>query len=155
MIMIMIIMIMIMILLLINIMSIAILVIMIIVIMKIIIATQRGHSLSFYLSFSYDDSFLVLSLFESFFFCALSTSARAAEAKAKMGLGPNDQWGGHPQLIFIHLHQLFRVLYTLWLDTVNIYWWWCINLCRVGQDQYAQYDQYGQMQPQEPGRALI
>ena len=37
-----------------------------------------------------------------------------------------------PQLIFIHIHQLFRVLYTLlWLDTVNIYWRWCINLCRV------------------------
>jgi len=36
-----------------------------------------------------------------------------AAAKAKMGLGPNDQWGG--------------------------------------QDQYAQYNQYGQMQPQAPG----
>ena len=37
-----------------------------------------------------------------------------------------------PQLIFIHIHQLFRIQYTLFqLDTVNIYWWWCINLCRV------------------------
>ena len=37
-----------------------------------------------------------------------------------------------PQLIFIHIHQLFRIQYTLvWLDTVNIYWWWCINYFRV------------------------
>ena len=37
-----------------------------------------------------------------------------------------------PQLIFIHIHQLFRILYTLFqLDTVNIYWWWCIHFCRV------------------------
>ena len=37
-----------------------------------------------------------------------------------------------PQLIFIHIHQLFRILYTLfWLDTANIYWWWCMNFCRV------------------------
>ena len=34
--------------------------------------------------------------------------------------------------MFIHIHQLFRIHYTsFWLDTVNIYWWWCINLCRV------------------------
>ena len=37
-----------------------------------------------------------------------------------------------PQLIFIHIHQLFRILYTLFkLDTVNMYWWWCINIWRV------------------------
>ena len=25
-----------------------------------------------------------------------------------------------------------NTVYTLvWLDTVNIYWWWCINVCRV------------------------
>ena len=37
-----------------------------------------------------------------------------------------------PQLIFIHIHQLFGLLYTLYqLDTVNIYWLWCINLCRI------------------------
>ena len=30
------------------------------------------------------------------------------------------------------MHQLFRMLYALVsLDTVNIYWWWCISLCRV------------------------
>ena len=30
------------------------------------------------------------------------------------------------------MHQLFRVLYTLWsLDTANIYWWWCIKGFRV------------------------
>ena len=38
----------------------------------------------------------------------------------------------YPQLRFIHIHQLFRIQYTLFrLDTVNIYWWWCIKLCRV------------------------
>ena len=37
-----------------------------------------------------------------------------------------------PQLIFIHIHRLFRILSTLFkLYTVNIYWWWCINYCRV------------------------
>ena len=36
-----------------------------------------------------------------------------------------------PQLRFIHIHQLFRILYTLLVDTVNIYWWWCINSCRA------------------------
>ena len=37
-----------------------------------------------------------------------------------------------PQLMFIHMHQSFRVLYTLFKsDTVNIYWWWCIDSCRV------------------------
>ena len=37
-----------------------------------------------------------------------------------------------PQLEFIRIHQLFRIQYTLFqLDTVNIYWWWCINICRV------------------------
>ena len=40
---------------------------------------------------------------------------------------------GRPQLMFIHIHQLFRILYALFeLDTVNIYWW-CINSCRVGR----------------------
>ena len=37
-----------------------------------------------------------------------------------------------PQLIFIHIHQLVRIQWTLFqLDTVNIYWWWCMNYCRV------------------------
>ena len=32
----------------------------------------------------------------------------------------------------MHIHQLFRILYTLFvLDTVNVYWWWCIIVCRV------------------------
>ena len=40
--------------------------------------------------------------------------------------------GLDPQLMFMHIHHLFRILYTLAsLGTVNIYWWWCINLCRV------------------------
>ena len=35
-------------------------------------------------------------------------------------------------IVFIHIHQSFRMQYTsLWLDTVNIDWWWCIDLCRV------------------------
>ena len=38
----------------------------------------------------------------------------------------------NPQLTFIHIHQLFRIHYTWFkIDTVNIYWWWCINYCRV------------------------
>ena len=37
-----------------------------------------------------------------------------------------------PQLRFIHIHQLFIIHYTLFqVDTVNIYWWWCIDYCRV------------------------
>ena len=37
-----------------------------------------------------------------------------------------------PQLIVIHIHLLFRILYTLFrLDTVNIYWWWYVNVCRA------------------------
>ena len=41
-----------------------------------------------------------------------------------------------PQLIVIHIHQVFRVQYTLvWSDTGNIYWW-CVNLCRV----YVSYE---------------
>ena len=44
----------------------------------------------------------------------------------------NSRSAGGPQLIFVHIHQLFRILYTLfWLDAVSIYWWWCINYCRV------------------------
>ena len=42
---------------------------------------------------------------------------------------------GGPQLVLVHMHQLFRIPYTLFqleLDTVNIYWWWCIKFCRVG-----------------------
>ena len=40
--------------------------------------------------------------------------------------------GLDPQLIFILIHQLSRIQYTLFqLDIVNIYWWWCINFCRV------------------------
>ena len=34
--------------------------------------------------------------------------------------------------IYTYLVQLFIILYTLFqLDTANIYWWWCINFCRV------------------------
>ena len=44
--------------------------------------------------------------------------------------------------IYIYTHVQFsqfrftiripRIQYaSFWLDTVNIYWWWCINLCRV------------------------
>ena len=37
-----------------------------------------------------------------------------------------------PQLGSIHVHKPFRILYTcFWLDTVNIYWWIRINLCRI------------------------
>ena len=40
--------------------------------------------------------------------------------------------GRVPQLIFIHIHQLFRMLYTsVSLNTVNVYWWWCMIFCRV------------------------
>ena len=43
-----------------------------------------------------------------------------------------------PRLIFIHIHQLFRIQYTLFhVDTVNIYWWWCINSCRSQVPQVA------------------
>ena len=43
-----------------------------------------------------------------------------------------EQTHNNPQLRCIHIHQLFRILYTLFrLDTVSIYWWWCINFCRV------------------------
>ena len=32
----------------------------------------------------------------------------------------------------IHIHQLFRTQYTLiYLDTANIYWWWCIIHCNI------------------------
>ena len=49
-----------------------------------------------------------------------------------LGPGGVREEGLYPQLIFIHIHQLSRILYTLvQLDTVNIYWWWCINSCRV------------------------
>ena len=38
----------------------------------------------------------------------------------------------NPQLICIHIHQLFRILYTLVSSyTVNFYWWWSIIVCRV------------------------
>ena len=47
----------------------------------------------------------------------------------------------HIQLIFVHIHQLFRVLYTTFLlDTVNIYWWWCITLCRVAPEDRTRGD---------------
>ena len=37
-----------------------------------------------------------------------------------------------PQLIFIHIHQWFRIQYTCFeLDTVNIDWWICIIVCLV------------------------
>ena len=53
--------------------------------------------------------------------------------------GEAGQRTGAPQLVFIHIHQLFSILYTLFsLDTVNIYWWRCINLCRVGALQGRQ-----------------
>ena len=40
--------------------------------------------------------------------------------------------GSHPQLRFIHIHQLFRIYYTCFkLDTVNIHWWICLNVCLV------------------------
>ena len=43
-----------------------------------------------------------------------------------------------PQLRFINIHQLFRIQYTLFeLDTVNIYCWWCISLCRVYTRKYS------------------
>ena len=35
-----------------------------------------------------------------------------------------------PQLIFIHIHQIFRTHYTRFdLDAVNIDWWICLNFC--------------------------
>ena len=44
----------------------------------------------------------------------------------------------NPQLIFIHIHQLFRTQCTSFLlDTANIYWWWCINFCRVDKRRCA------------------
>ena len=43
----------------------------------------------------------------------------------------------------IHIHQLFRILYTLfWLDTVNIYWWWCISIWRVPSASRLMYGSY-------------
>ena len=60
----------------------------------------------------------------------------SATRASKRSKGPDfrgsDSVGLFPQLIFIHIHQLFGTQYTLFeLDTVNIYWWWCINFCRV------------------------
>ena len=38
----------------------------------------------------------------------------------------------YPELGFIHIHQLFRILYTCFeLDAVNIGWWICIIVCLV------------------------
>ena len=37
-----------------------------------------------------------------------------------------------PHLIFIPIHQLFRIQYNcFWLGNVIIYWWICIHFCRV------------------------
>ena len=45
------------------------------------------------------------------------------------GLGRKNK---HEILKTDRIHQLCKIQCTLFrLDTANIYWWWCINLCRV------------------------
>ena len=40
----------------------------------------------------------------------------------------------HPQLISIHIHQSSRIQYTCFKSgTANMYWWICVNICRVPQ----------------------
>ena len=64
---------------------------------------------------------------------AVATAQPPIDGSQLLGLpslGP--PFGQFPQLGLVHIRRLFRVQYTLFkLDTVNIYWWWCISLCRV------------------------
>ena len=45
-----------------------------------------------------------------------------------------------PQLMFIHIHQLFRILCTCFeLDAVSIDWWTCINVCLLPEVQLQRH----------------